>query len=41
MIMFWDQETEITGYYGSKFLFYSNAKALKQSFDKTLKKKIN
>ena len=36
--IFWDKETKTsaTSYYGSKFLCYSNAKALKQSFDKTM-----
>ena len=38
LTFFWDQEIETiaTRYYSSKFLCYSNAKALKQSFDKAL-----
>ena len=41
IIIFFDPETKtvLTRYYGSKFLSYSNAKALKQSFDKALEKR--
>ena len=36
LTFFWDQEIETiaTRYYSSKFLCYSNAKALKQSLEK-------
>ena len=39
---FWEQETKTiaTRYYVSEFLCYSNVKALKESFNKTLEELI-
>ena len=39
IVKFWNQVTKRieTRYFGSEFLHYTNAKALKQSFDKALK----